>query len=74
VLYLAPPEETVCGFAAEGGECFWGVEEACAKGDGGGGTEGGEFGAWEGVGAWKDDDGYLGAEFFDYEIIEYGWC
>lgn len=26
VLDLAPSEEAVGGFAAEGGECFWGVE------------------------------------------------
>jgi hypothetical protein len=43
VLDLAPAEETVCSFAAKRGERFWGVEEACSEGDGGGGTEGGEF-------------------------------
>lgn len=42
-LDLAPPEETVGGFTTEDGECFWRVEEACAKSYGGCGTEAGEF-------------------------------
>jgi len=44
MLDLAPSKEAIGSFAAEDGECFWGVEEACSEGDGGCGAEGGEFG------------------------------